>query len=191
MTTWMLEELELYGKSKRGSCGRALPGIQLRVADRESGEVLPAGDVGLLEVKADRVSPDWIRTSDLAILDDDGFMWFEGRADDTIFRGGFKLSPEAIAEAMRHHPAVLDCGVVGIPDERLGEVPVAALQLKSGHERVSKEALKTFAREVLGAHQIPVEFVWLPELPRTASLKLRTVELKSKILKMLTLVKEG
>lgn len=185
VTTWMLEELELYGKSKRGSCGRALPGIELRAVDRDSGEILPTGAVGLLEVKADRVSPDWIRTSDLVLLDDDGFMWFKGRADDTIFRGGFKLSPEAIAEALRHHPAIVDCGVVGIPDERLGEVPIAALQLKPGYEQLSNEKIKAFAREVLGAHQIPVDFVWLPELPRTASLKLRTVELKSKVLKLL------
>lgn len=185
VTTWMLDDLERYGSSKRGSCGRPLPGIELRIVDRDSGALLAPDQIGLLEVRAQRVGPDWIRTADLARLDSEGFMWFAGRADDTIFRGGFKLAPDSIAEVLRRHPAIADAGVVGVPDPRLGEVPVAALVLKPGAARPDTTALKDFAREHLSAQQIPVTVVWLPQLPRTASLKLQTVELKRQVLQAL------
>lgn len=181
VTTWMLDELERYGHSKRGSCGRPLPGIELRIVDRDSGAILAPDQVGLLEVRAQRVGPDWIRTADLARLDAEGFMWFAGRADDTIFRGGFKLAPEAIAEVLRQHPAIADAGVVGVPDQRLGEVPVAALVLRPGMTPPDSATLRQFAREHLSAQQIPVSVVWLPQLPRTASLKLQTAALKQQV----------
>lgn len=188
VTTWMLDELETYGQSKRGSCGRALPGIRLRVVDRDTGALLKSGEIGLLEVQAARVGPDWIRTSDLARIDAEGFMWFEGRADNTIFRGGFKITPEIVAEVLRQHPDIVDAGVVGIADERLGQVPVAALQLRQGSCQPSDLTLKDFCREHLAAHQIPVQFVWLDTLPRTTSLKLATAELTAQVERRLTLM---
>ncbi len=181
VTTWTSDDLERFGDSKRGSCGRPLPGVSLRVIDRDSGEILGPNRTGILEVNADRVGPDWVRTSDLARLDDQGFMWFVGRDDDTIFRGGFKLAPEAIAETLRAHPAIADAGVVGVADERLGEVPVAALVLAQGAVKPDAVAMKAFCRRYLNAQQIPVDFFWLEAIPRTSSLKLHTVELKQQM----------
>lgn len=185
VTTWMVDELQAFGRSKRGSCGRALPGIKLRVVDRDTGVVLGNNESGLLEVLAARVGPDWIRTSDLVHIDDDGFMWFEGRDDNTIFRGGFKVAPEFVAEVLRQHTHIADAGVVGIADERLGQVPVAALQLNRDSTKPSDQALKDFCREHLAAHQIPVDFIWLKELPRTTSLKLSTAELTAQVAEIL------
>lgn len=181
LTTWSMEELATYGDSKRGSCGRALPGVRLRVVDRESGETLAPNSVGLLEAQADRVGQDWIRTSDLVRIDTEGFMWFEGRADATIFRGGFKIAPEAVADALRKHPAVTDAAVIGQKDERLGEVPVAILQAVDQQNPPTAEDLEAHARKYLAAYQVPVRFKFVEELPRTPSLKLDLVRLKKSL----------
>jgi long-chain acyl-CoA synthetase len=179
LTTWSMEELARHGETKRGSCGRALPGVRLRVVDRESGEILAPDSVGLLEAQADRVGPDWIRTSDLVRIDSEGFMWFEGRADATIFRGGFKIAPEAVADVLRTHPSVIDAAVIGQKDERLGEVPVAIIQAMDRENPPTADDLETHARKFLAAYQVPVRFSFIDELPRTPSMKLDLVGLKA------------
>ena len=85
-----------YGKTKRGSVGRSRPDVTLRIVDQESGKELPAGEVGVLHLKSDRFSPDWIRTTDLASVDADGFLYIHGRSDEAIIRGGFKVLPEKL-----------------------------------------------------------------------------------------------
>lgn len=182
LTTWSMEELATYGDSKRGSCGRTLPGVRLRVVDRESGEILAPNGVGLLEAHADRVGPDWIRTSDLVRIDTEGFMWFEGRADATIFRGGFKIAPEAVADALRKHPTVMDAAVIGQKDERLGEVPVVIFQAVDPQNPPTADELEAHARKHLAAYQVPVRFILVEELPRTPSMKLDLVALKKLLL---------
>ena len=87
---------------------------------------------GLLEVLAPRIQPDWIRTSDLGVIDEDGFLFLRGRADGAIMRGGFKVLPEAIERALLLHPAVAETAVVAVPDQRVGEVPGAAIRLDPG-----------------------------------------------------------
>jgi long-chain acyl-CoA synthetase len=178
ITTWTMEELGKFEQLKRGSCGRALPGVSLRVVDRDSGEVLAPDCIGLLEAKAERVGPQWIRTSDLVRIDSDGFMWFEGRADATIFRGGFKIAPERVADVLRNHPGVVDAAVTGVADHRLGEVPVAAIQAMDNTSPPTAAELEAHARKHLAAYQIPVRFVLMEELPRTPSLKLNIARLK-------------
>lgn len=178
ITTWTMDEMARFGEAKRGSCGRALPGVNLRVVDRETGAALDTDSIGLLEAQVDRVSADWIRTSDLVRLDADGFMWFEGRADATIFRGGFKITPEAVADALRRHPAVYDAAIIGEADERLGEVPVAIIQAIDPAEPPTVEDLAAHARIFLAAYQIPVRFDFVDNLPRTPSMKLDLVGLR-------------
>src|SRR5262249_2162545 len=126
---WNLKDYQQYASDKRGSVGRAHAGCELRVVDESTGESLPNGDVGLLEVRADQIDgTQWIRTTDLARLDDDGFLWIVGRADQTILRGGFKVQPETVRVALLRHPAVVDAVVFGVDDDRLGQVPVAVVQ---------------------------------------------------------------
>ena len=137
-----------WGQKKFGSVGRPFAGAQLRVVDPETGVVLPPGKEGLLEVISPRIGPNWIRTSDIVILDEDGFLFHKGRADGAIMRGGFKLLPDTIERALKLHNAVSAAGVTGVADKRLGQVPAAAIQLKPGvatadHRRIGKTSAQS------------------------------------------------
>lgn len=173
--TSMTPELhEQWGDQKLGSVGRPIGGARLRVVDPETGRSLPPGQEGLLEVVAPRIGPDWIRTSDLALIDQDGFLFHRGRADGAIMRGGFKLLPETIERALALHPAVSCAAVVGLPDARLGQVPAAAVQIKPGAARPTMSELERHLRDHVYATHVPVAWQFVDELPRTASLKLDT-----------------
>ncbi len=161
-----------WGQQKFGSVGRALPGAQLRIIDPDSGAVLPSGQEGLLEVISPRMGPEWIRTSDLAVIDADGFLFLRGRADGAIMRGGFKLLPETIERALLLHEAVSAAAVTGIRDERLGEVPAAAIQCKPGSVRPSASELEAHLRNHVYATHIPVKWRFVEDLPRTPSFKI-------------------
>ena len=171
IASWSLDLYRQFGEAKMGSMGRPLPGVQVRIVDQVTGEPLPHDEVGFLEAIVPEVGKDWIRTSDLASIDADGFIFHRGRGDGAIMRGGFKILPETIAAALAKHPAVLDSGVVGLADSRLGQVPVAAVQLRSGASAVSPQALRDFLRDELPATYIPSEIRIVPSLPRTASMK--------------------
>ncbi|HET8704804.1 MAG TPA: fatty acid--CoA ligase family protein, partial [Pseudomonadales bacterium] len=91
---WSLKDHKQFSQTKRGSVGRAQPGNELRVVDPATGAELPNGKIGLLEVRSAQIdSENWVRTNDLAELDDDGFLYIRGRADSAIIRGGFKVLP--------------------------------------------------------------------------------------------------
>jgi len=133
--------------------------------------VLPAGEIGLLEVRTDQVDAEqWIRTTDLARLDDDGFLWIVGRADQTILRGGFKVQPETVRVALLRHPALVDAVVFGVDDDRLGQVPVAVVQPAAG-ESVTDTELVEHARELLAPYEVPVTIAVVDALARTPSQK--------------------
>jgi acyl-coenzyme A synthetase/AMP-(fatty) acid ligase len=160
-----------WGERKLGSVGRALPGAQLRVVDAISGAPLPAGQEGLLEVITTRIGPDWIRTSDIAVIDEDGFLFLRGRSDGAIMRGGFKLLPETIERALLLHPAVSSAVVVGLADARLGQVPAAVVQLRQGVAEPSERELEQHVREHVYATHVPVAWRFVEDLPLTASMK--------------------
>jgi long-chain acyl-CoA synthetase len=161
-----------WGDSKLGSVGRPIAGAQLRVVDAESGEVLPTGSEGLLEVVAPRMGPEWIRTSDRAVIDADGFLFHRGRADGAIMRGGFKLLPETIERALLLHPSVSAVAAVGLPDARLSQVPAVAVQITPGASRPSIADLERHLRDHVYATHIPVAWRFVDQLPLTPSLKL-------------------
>jgi len=171
IANWTIDLHREFSASKRGSVGRARPGVALRIADPDSGASLADGQIGLLEAKVSRIGPDWVRTTDLASLDTDGFLFLHGRADQAINRGGFKVLPESVAAVLRQHPKVGDAIVIGMPDPRLGEVPVAAVELKSPSDTLSPGELKDFARERLLAYQVPARILVVPRLPRTETMK--------------------
>ncbi len=172
VTATSLKDIEQFGATKRGSVGRAFGGARLRVVDAESGAELPPGTEGLLEVVSPRIGPDWIRTSDLAMIDEDGFLYHRGRADGAIMRGGFKVLPETIERALLLHPDISAAGVVAVKDRRLGEVPGAAIQIRPGHETPSPEAIEKHLREHVMATHIPVHWRFVDELPKTLSFKI-------------------
>jgi long-chain acyl-CoA synthetase len=178
---WTLEDHRRWAPSKRGSVGRAHPGCELRVVDPVDGRVVPPGQQGLLEAKSSQLGEGsgWTRTTDLAIIDGDGFLWIKGRADNAIIRGGFKIIPGEVVEVLERHPSVREASVVALPDERLGQVPVAAVELEAGAPAVDAEALRLFAREHLTSYQVPKEIRVVERLPRTASLKVSEGEVRA------------
>ncbi|MCK8669797.1 class I adenylate-forming enzyme family protein [Rhodococcus sp. NPDC003382] len=158
---------------KRGSVGRPFPGVKMRTVD-ENGKVLPVGTTGRLEVNSRQTgtgTDEWVRTSDLAHLDEDNFLYIDGRADDAIIRGGFKVQPETVCNALRAHGSVLDASVYGKPDERLGQVPVAVIELAEGAQPVDEAELKEFVRNQLTGYEVPVAIHTVDALPRSVSLK--------------------
>jgi len=170
---WSTSTFERYWDTKRGSAGRMHPGIEARTVNRETFEPLPAGEVGLLELRGPVIGngKDWVRVSDLAKVDAEHFLWIVGRADNAINRGGFKIMPDDVVKAIEAHPAIREASVVGIPDDRLGAVPVAAYVLKEGATAPSAEELTAFLREQLTSYQIPARFKAVSALPRTPSQK--------------------
>jgi acyl-coenzyme A synthetase/AMP-(fatty) acid ligase len=176
---WTLPMYRDYGKLKAGSVGRPGANISLRIVDPSTHLPLGAGETGLLEALVPRVSSDWIRTTDLASLDAEGFLFLNGRADGAINRGGFKVVPDQIADVLKSHPAVADAAVVGVPDVRLGEVPVAAVELRADAPPLAADELETFARERLLSYQVPIAFRIVRALPRNASLKVSLPQVRS------------
>jgi acyl-coenzyme A synthetase/AMP-(fatty) acid ligase len=170
---WSLPSFRKYWATKHGAAGRMHRGIEARTVDPETGEPKPVGETGLLELKGDVVGGggDWVRTSDLARIDGDHFLFILGRNDNAIIRGGFKVMPDAVVKAMEEHPAIREASVVGLPDDRLGAVPVAAYMTAGGADAPSDAELSAFLRERLTAYQVPVRFLHVEELPRTPSLK--------------------
>jgi acyl-coenzyme A synthetase/AMP-(fatty) acid ligase len=169
---WTLKDKKQWGPRKRGSVGRAHHGIELRVVGQETGDVLPAGETGLLEARGGQLPAEdgaWLRTTDLAAIDEDGFLFIRGRADDAINRGGFKIPPSVIEEALLAHPAVDEASAVGLPDPRLGQVPVAAVTLRG---QATEEELMRYLTSRLTRYQMPAAIKVVHQLPRTPSLKI-------------------
>lgn len=172
---------ELYaewGAKKRGSVGRPMRGAQLRVVDPDTGDELPAGTQGLLEVIAPRMGTHWIRTSDMGVIDEDGFLWHRGRADGAIMRGGFKLLPETIEQALVRHEAIATAMVTGISDRRLGQVPAAAIVLKPGAARPDIDDLKSWLRDEIEATHIPVAWKFVDTVPYNGMMKADRIALR-------------
>jgi long-chain acyl-CoA synthetase len=169
---WTVKDFRTRWDGKKGSVGRAFPGVRLQVID-DDGAVLPPGCAGRLQVASRQVGGSgdhWLTTSDLAHIDDDGFLYIDGRADDVIVRGGFKVAPETVVKALRAHPAVADAAVAGMPDPRLGQVPIAAVELRTGAQ-ASGEQLRLHCRSLLTPYEVPAQVFVVEALPRGASLK--------------------
>lgn len=174
--SWTPESYRQYGAAKPDSVGRPLPGVRVRIVDPDTGTEAPSGTVGLLEAAVEVIGPDWVRTTDLASMDEDGFVTLHGRGDGAINRGGFKVLPETVRRVLISHPGVLDACVVGVPDARLGAVPFAAVELRRDAAVPTEAELKDLVREALPSHHVPVAVAVVDALPRNAALKVRPGE---------------
>ena len=168
---WNLTDREQFWTEKRGSVGRVQPACELRVVDPDSGAVLAPNTEGVLEVKARQMgdAAGWTRTTDLARIDADGFVWILGRADQAIIRGGFKIRPEDVRAALERDPRVRGAAVCSKPDPRLGAVPVAAVELRPDAGTVSADDILEDAARMLARYELPAELRIVGELPRTPS----------------------
>jgi acyl-CoA synthetase (AMP-forming)/AMP-acid ligase II len=181
---WNLGDHRTHWAEKRGSVGRAHAGCQLRTVDPESGGPLPTNQVGLLEVKAGQLGTDtpWIRTTDLARIDEDGFLFIVGRSDQAIIRGGFKVHPDDVRAALERHPRVRGAAVVGAEDPRLGAVPVAVVELRAGPPLEPAELL-AFVSGNLARYELPTRILVVEALPRTPSAKVDLAAVREMVLR--------
>lgn len=178
-------EPELWPE-KRGSVGRAIPGVSIKIAT-ESGEGLPPGSVGEVwaqgenlmtgywanqEETAATLVDGWLRTGDLGRMDGEGFLFIEGRIRGIIKSQGYRISPAEVEGVLVGHPAVNEAAVVGVPDLQHGELVAAVLSLKPGH-RVSDTELLRHCRSLLPAHKVPRQIALVPEIPKSASGKVQ------------------
>lgn len=175
VTTWTLEDWRAWSPAKRGSVGRPAPGFTVRVTGDDERD-LPAGEEGRLEVRRTSDEGSWIPTNDLARVDDDGFVWILGRADDVVIRGGFKVDLDKVRQALERHPAVTEAAVVGLADERVGQVPAAMVAARA---ELQEAALLAWARAALAPYEVPVRIMVTDALPRNAMLKVATTEIRS------------
>ena len=177
----------VHGERRIGSVGPALPGVELRVVDRETGATVPAGRVGEVQIRGASVCdgywerPDataalfadggWLRSGDLGTLSPDGYLTLVGRAKELVITGGLNVYPREVEAVLCTHPTVAEAAVVGVPDPDYGEAVVAALVPRSdlaASERPSRDALVTFCREHVAPYKTPKRFVWVDALPRNA-----------------------
>ncbi|MEV5832641.1 fatty acid--CoA ligase family protein [Nocardia sp. NPDC052112] len=168
---WTPELHRRFGVTKEGSVGRPLPGVQVRVVDATTGSAVATGAQGFLEARVAVLGPNWVRTTDLASVDADGFVTVHGRGDGAINRGGFKILPETVRKVLLGHPAVRDACVVGVLDARLGQVPFAAVEVRRGVPAPTEIELKERVRQALPSHHVPVAIAMVEQLPRNAALK--------------------
>lgn len=174
---------------KPGSLGRALPGTRVAILDEHGNSVIGrSGEIAvdrhhpltMLEyfsnpqATAEKFSGDWLLTGDLGSMDEDGYVWFESRKDDIIKSSGYRIGPGEIEDCIGAHEAVMMAAVVGVPDERRGQVPKAFVVLKAG--RVPSDALsdelRQHVRSRLAPHEMPREIVFVEDLPRTTTGKI-------------------
>jgi acyl-CoA synthetase (AMP-forming)/AMP-acid ligase II len=167
-------------QARLSSAGKLIPGIEAQVRDEDDG-VLAAGEAGELWVRGPQVSGEylgsgsvvdgdgWFPTRDRAWIDADGYLFIEGRSDDTIIRGGENIAPAEVEDVLVEHPDVHEVAVVGVPDDEWGECIVAVVV---PHREVDPEELRAFARKSLRGSRTPDRIVFRDELPVTATGKL-------------------
>jgi acyl-CoA synthetase (AMP-forming)/AMP-acid ligase II len=169
-------------RRRLGSAGVPLPGIEIQIRD-DAGRVLGPNERGEIYVRGEQVSGEyegrgrvtdaegWFPTRDAGSMDEAGYLFLEGRADDVIVRGGENLSPGEIEDVLLEHPAVRDVAVVGIPDEQWGEGVAAAIVVKPGHSVTTPE-LQEWVKARMRSSRVPQEIVYVEELPYNETGKL-------------------
>lgn len=186
---------------KPGSMGKPVPGAEVAIVD-EDGEVLPPGEEGQIAVRVTPQRPvglfreywkspdamasafqgDWYLTGDKASMDEDGYFWFIGRADDVIISAGYRIGPFEVESALIEHPAVAESAVVASPHEVRGEVVKAFVVLAPGYVESEELALslQEQVRKSTAPYKYPRKVEFVSELPKTISGKIRRVELRQR-----------
>ena len=176
------------------SCGAPTAVADLKIMSPDGSREMPIGDIGELWARGPMIvkeywnKPDatagtfidgWVRTGDMAYLDDEGFCYISGRAKEMIIRGGENIYPAEVENVLYDHPAVTDAALIGIPHRTLGEEPAAVVHLAPGTEATEDE-IKAWVKERIAAFKTPVRVIFLPTpLPRNANGKIMKPQLKS------------
>jgi fatty-acyl-CoA synthase len=176
------------------TCGRPLPGVEIRVADARTGEICGFGTIGEAQTRGAHVmlgyldDPDataaaftsdgWLRTGDLCSLDENGYLRIEGRAKEMIIRGGENIYPREVEDELLRENAIADVAVIGLPDDYYGEVVAAFVSLHEGRAATAPALRATLSERLTGA-KVPSRWFFVDEFPKTPSGKIRKVELKT------------
>ncbi|KCZ59683.1 class I adenylate-forming enzyme family protein [Hyphomonas chukchiensis] len=180
---------------KPDSAGPAMPNFEAKCVD-DMGETVPAGQTGELwvrgssvikgyinrpEATADSITDGWLHTGDVARIDEDGFIFIVDRKKDMVLRGGENIYCAEVESTLYTHPAIAECCVFGVPDDRLGEEVGAAIVLNSGHS-LTEEELRDHCAAVMAKHKVP-RYIWFLDdaLPRNASGKFIKRELRDRL----------
>ncbi|RIJ33095.1 class I adenylate-forming enzyme family protein [Henriciella mobilis] len=181
------------------SAGPAMPSYEAKCVDPDGNEV-PQGETGELWVRgssvikgyinrpdatAETITDGWLHTGDIARIDEDGFIYIVDRKKDMVLRGGENIYCAEVEAGLYRHPAVAECSVFGLPDERLGEEVAAAIVAKPG-ETLSEDAIREHCLTIMAKHKVP-RFIWILDeaLPRNASGKFLKRDLKEQLLQQL------
>jgi 2-aminobenzoate-CoA ligase len=174
-------------KVKPGSIGPAIPGYELKVINEdgkdckpgESGRLIARGPTGTIywrdpDKQRSVIADGWCRAGDMVSMDEDGYIWFLSREDDLIKSSGYRIGPEEIEDVLVTHPAVADAGVIGIPDQVMGQRTKAYVQLKEGAQPTDalRQELIEFCRGKIAVYKLPRDVDFVPALPRTMTGKL-------------------
>ncbi|GKZ14008.1 AMP-binding protein [Haladaptatus sp. T7] len=187
-------------EAKPGSMGKPVPGHDVAIVDPDTGEELPRGEVGQIAVRnptepaifeeywnapkkteSVRVG-DWHLTGDLAVQDEDDYIWFKSRDDDLIITSGYRVGPGEIEKAVLEHESVEQVGVVGVPDDTRGEIIAAFVQPVSGVEGTDalREEIRTLVRDRLAEYEYPRRIEFVARLPQTTTGKIQRTELRER-----------
>jgi len=183
-----------FGMRKAGSCGLPVPQSLIKMVDvNDPSREVPLGERGEMCIKGPNVmkgywkNPDatrasmtadgYFRTGDVAIMDEDGFVFIVDRTKDMILCGGYNVYPRNIEEAIYQHPSVAEVSVIGIPDAYRGQSPKAFIKLKDGAAALTLDDLKSFLADKLGKHEMVQAMEIRAELPKTPVGKLSKKEL--------------
>jgi acetyl-CoA synthetase len=184
---------------REGSMGKPMPGWDVQILDEDERPV-PQGERGEIclrarsnphyplgywrndDAAAETFGGEWFHTKDAASLDEDGYVWYEGRADDVIIAAGYRIGPFEVESACLEHPAVREAAAIASPDERRGNVVKAFIVLADGHEASDAlaEELKAFVRDRLSAYAYPRRIEFVEDLPKTLTGKIRRIELRQR-----------
>ena len=185
----------IHGERRNGTIGLPFPSTDARVVDAETGEPMPVGEVGELEVRGPQVMagywerPEetaavlhdgWLRTGDMATMSEDGYFTIVDRKKDLIIVGGLNVYPREVEEVLLAHPAVREAAVIGVPEERHGELPYAFVVLEPGSS-VSTDELLEHCRINLARYKVPKRIELRAELPKTMVGKVLRKELRAEL----------
>ena len=186
----------LHGERRVGSVGRPLPGVSARIVHPDSGETLPYGEIGEVQIKGAHVckgywrqaektkaaftEDGWLRTGDLGVCEANGYYTLKGRLKDLIITGGLNVYPPEVELALMKHPAVAACAVIGCPDREWGE-EVAAVVLPKPRQSIDEADIIAFCRCHLAAYKVPRCVVVADELPRNALGKVQKAKLRDEL----------
>ena len=174
-------------RARLASVGRPLPTVELEIRDSE-GRSLPAGEHGEIHVRGDQVSGEyrersaldadgWFPTRDAGWLDEEGYLFLAGRADDVIVRGGENISPAEIEDVLTSHPAIADAAAVGVPSGEWGEAVGISVVFRPG-QQLGEEELRTLIKERLRSSRVPEKIRIVDELPYNEMGKLLRREIR-------------